>query len=241
MKTADALIIAAGRGSRFKDETASRPKPLIEFAGAPLIIHVIKNAKAAGITRFTVITGYMGGILEEFLGHAAESIMGGVEVRCIHNPQWERPNGISVLQAQGLMPEMFALMMSDHIFDPRILERLQSRPLESGCCRLAVDFNPAGVPDLDDATKVAALDGRVMDIGKKLANFNAVDTGIFLCTGGIFSALQASLAGEESLSAGIREMARRGKMEVTDIGCLFWRDIDDGAGLREIKNGGVFF
>ncbi len=242
MKATDALIIAAGRGSRFKDETANRPKPLIEFAGTPLIIHVMKNARAAGINRFTVITGYIGGLLEEFLGHAAESMSGGVEVRCIHNPQWERPNGISVLRAGGLMPEMFALMMSDHIFDPHILERLQSRPLEPGCCRLAVDFNPAGVPDLDDATKVATLDGLILNIGKKLANFNAVDTGVFLCTDGIFPALEASVAaGGESLSDGIRELARRGKMEAMDIGGLFWRDIDDEAGLLEIVNSGAFY
>jgi 1L-myo-inositol 1-phosphate cytidylyltransferase len=231
-----ALIIAAGRGSRFKSETEGRPKPLIEVNGIPLILHVIKSAGAAGINVFTIVTGYLGGVLEDYLARKAPE---GMQVRFVRNEHWERPNGISVLKAKGLMPRAFALLMSDHFFDPGILRELASVPLPDGFCRLGVDFNIPAITDLEDATKVLAAEGRVLEIGKTIDNYNAVDTGVFLCTAGIFEALEKSITrGEESLSDAVRELARRGKMEARDIGGLFWRDIDDQAGLLDaaLKN-----
>lgn len=229
-----ALILAAGRGSRFESDTADRPKPLIEFRGVPLILHVIRSAGLAGINNITVITGYLGGVLEECL---ARRVPAEIKVRCIENREWERPNGISVLKAKGFMPGRFALLMSDHFFDPRILRKLVSVPLQDGFCRLAVDFNPSGVPVLEDATKVLAINGKVLDIGKKIDRYNGIDTGLFLCSDGIFSALEASVfkGREGGLSDGIRELARQGKAESMDIGGLFWRDVDDEAGLLELK------
>ena len=72
-------------------------------------------------------------------------------------------------------------------------------------CRLAVDFHPERISDLADATKVAVRDGRVTDIGKEITNYNAIDTGIFLCTRGIFEALETAISrGRETLSDGVR-------------------------------------
>jgi 1L-myo-inositol 1-phosphate cytidylyltransferase len=111
------------------------------------------------------------------------------------------------------------------------VRNLVAAPLTSGHCRLAVDFHPERIPDLEDATKVAVLNGRVAEIGKGIENYNAVDTGIFFCTPGIFEALENAISkGKESLSDGIRELACCGRMEAMDIGDLFWQDIDDEAG-----------
>lgn len=232
-----ALVIAAGRGSRFKSGTEDRPKPMIEANGTPLVLHVLRAAGSAGITEATIVTGYLGGVLEDFLaGQAPGDMPGGMMVRCVRNEEWERPNGISVLKARGLMPHTFALLMSDHLFEPRILRELASAPLHDGFCRLAVDFNPSGVPDLEDATKVMAANGRVLDIGKNLTKYNGIDTGVFLCTEGIFYGLETSISrGEECLSDAVRVLARKGKMEARDIGSLFWRDIDDEAGLLDAE------
>jgi choline kinase len=101
---------------------------------------------------------------------------------------------------------------------------------------LAVDFHPERIPDLADATKVAVKDERVTDIGKEIKNYNAIDTGIFLCTQGIFDALETAISkGKESLSDGIRELARRGHMEAMDIGDLFWQDVDDEASRLKVE------
>ncbi len=115
-------------------------------------------------------------------------------------------------------------------------ERSFTKPLPSGHCRLAVDFHPEKVFDLADATKVAVQHGRVMDIGKGIKNYNAIDTGIFLCSPGIFDALETAISrGKESLSDGIRELAARIRMEAMDIGDLFWQDVDDESSRLEVE------
>ncbi|HSR10567.1 MAG TPA: hypothetical protein VLS90_03915, partial [Thermodesulfobacteriota bacterium] len=130
----------------------------------------------------------------------------------------------------------FLLLMSDHLFDPRIVVKLTARPLPRGCCRLAVDFRPEKVFDIDDATKVEVRDGKIAAIGKEIANYKGVDTGIFFCTASLFTALEEDRRnGRESLSDGIRELARRGRMEAADIGDLFWQDVDDPSALREAE------
>jgi choline kinase len=126
--------------------------------------------------------------------------------------------------------------MADHLFEAQILKNLLSTPLPSGHCRLAVDFHPEKIFDLADATKVTVQDGRVMDIGKRIINYNAIDTGIFLCSPGIFDALETAISrGEESLSDGIRDLARQERMEAMDIGDLFWQDVDDETSRLEVE------
>jgi choline kinase len=233
MKIRQALIIAAGRGIRFGEATDSLPKPLIEVAGIPLLCRTLLTAKKAGIDHFTVVTGYCGEILEEFLRRKTSS---GMEVQCLRNEKWQRPNGLSVLRAKGHLRGPFVLLMADHLFEAQILKNLFATPLRPGHCRLAVDFHPEKIPDLPDATKVAVKDGWVTDIGKEIQNYHAIDTGIFFCSEGIFDALETAISQKkESLSDGIRELARRGLMEAMDIGALFWQDIDDEGSRLEAE------
>jgi choline kinase len=233
MKIRQALIIAAGRGVRFGAATHFRPKPLIEVAGVPLLCRTFLTARKAGIDHFTVVTGYCGEVLEDFL---RREILPGITVRCLRNEKWQRPNGLSVLRAKGHIRGPFVLLMADHLFAAQILKNLLATPLPPGHCRLAVDFHPERILDLEDATKVAVKDGRVTDIGKEIKNYNAIDTGIFLCSRGIFDALETAISkGKESLSAGIWELARQGRMEAMEIGDLFWQDIDDEASRLEVE------
>jgi choline kinase len=226
-KVNHALIIAAGRGVRFDNSAHLCPKPLIEVAGVPLLRRTLLTASEAGIDRFTVVTGYKGESLEKYL---CEKSPEGLEVQCVRNETWQRANGLSVVRAKGHLPDRFVLLMADHLFEARILRDLVAAPLAPGHCRLAVDFHPERISDLADATKVAVRDGWVTDIGKTLTSYNAIDTGIFFCTRGIFEALETAISrGKETLSDGIRELACCQRMEAMDIGDLFWQDIDDEA------------
>ena len=233
VNTCQALIIAAGRGIRFGAATHSRPKPLIEVAGVPILCRNLLTARKAGIDHFTVVTGYCGEILEDFL---RREISPGIKVQCLRNEEWQRPNGLSVLRAKGHIRGSFVLLMADHLFEAQILKNLLATPLPPGNCRLAVDVHPERILDLADATKVAVMDGRVTEIGKEIKNYNAIDTGMFFCSQGIFDALETAISvGKEGLSDGIRELARRGRMEAMDIGDLFWQDIDDEASRLEVE------
>ncbi|WP_288934590.1 nucleotidyltransferase family protein [uncultured Sphingomonas sp.] len=62
-----AMVMAAGLGKRMRPLTATRPKPLVEVAGKPLIDHVFDRLRAAGVRRAVVNVHYLGDLLEAHL------------------------------------------------------------------------------------------------------------------------------------------------------------------------------
>jgi len=62
-----AMVMAAGLGKRMRPLTATRPKPLVEVAGKPLIDHVFDRLRASGIRRAVVNVHYLAGQVEAHL------------------------------------------------------------------------------------------------------------------------------------------------------------------------------
>jgi glucose-1-phosphate cytidylyltransferase len=61
-----AVILAGGFGTRLSEETAIRPKPMVEIGGRPIIWHIMKMYAAHGIDDFVVCCGYRGEYLKEY-------------------------------------------------------------------------------------------------------------------------------------------------------------------------------
>ncbi|MDP6037592.1 MAG: NTP transferase domain-containing protein [Candidatus Latescibacteria bacterium] len=220
-----AVIIAAGMGSRLRGYGVDLPKPLVPVAGVPLLKRTILSAFRAGISEFVVVTGYRGDEIQGAL--ASDSQLADLTIDWVQNKEWERGNGVSVLSARDYVDEPFILLMSDHLFDPEALVKLRHTPVGQDEAVLCVDSRLDEIFDMEDATKVLRNGDRVVKIGKELADFNAVDTGIFLCSPFLFKALEQSIAtGEGSLSGGIRILSERGSMRTADIGDAFWLDVD---------------
>ena len=55
-----AVILAGGLGTRMREETEYRPKPMVEIGGQPVLWHIMKNLSTAEIDEFIVCTGYKG-------------------------------------------------------------------------------------------------------------------------------------------------------------------------------------
>lgn len=55
MKT---VILAGGFGTRISEETSTRPKPMVEIGGKPILWHIMKLYPAHGINEFVVCCGY---------------------------------------------------------------------------------------------------------------------------------------------------------------------------------------
>ena len=64
-----AVILAGGRGSRLAEETGSRPKPLVEIGGRPIIWHIMNTYAHYGIDEFVVCAGYRGYQFKEYFAN----------------------------------------------------------------------------------------------------------------------------------------------------------------------------
>lgn len=64
-----AVILAGGLGTRFSEETSTRPKPMIEIGGRPILWHIMKIYAAHGINDFVVCCGYKGYVIKEYFAN----------------------------------------------------------------------------------------------------------------------------------------------------------------------------
>ena len=64
-----AVILAGGIGSRLSEETMSRPKPMVEIGGKPILWHIMKIYAAHGIDEFVVCLGYRGYMIKEYFAN----------------------------------------------------------------------------------------------------------------------------------------------------------------------------
>jgi hypothetical protein len=152
------------------------------------------------------------------------------------NERYSQPNGVSLLCAEGRVADPFVLLMADHLFEAATLRRLLQQPCPRDGAVLAVDRNVDAVYDLPDATKVVTRGSTVAQIGKDLASYDAIDTGMFLCSRGIFRAVEESVAaGRQSLSDGVRTLARDGLVVSWDIGAASWIDVDTPSAREEAE------
>lgn len=223
----DALIIAAGFGSRLRGVSDS--KPLTPIAGIPLLELGVRQAKAAGARRVVVVTGHEAERIESAL--PALALRAGLPIEARRVADWSKPNGWSVIAGAEAIAGNYLLMMSDHIFSATILTDLARQHGSDRGVTLAVDYrcdNP--LVDPDDATWVK-LDGRgfITAIGKTIAEYDAVDCGAFLATPELADAIRAAIADGQagSLSEGMQRLADAGRAATMDIGAAWWLDVDD--------------
>jgi glucose-1-phosphate cytidylyltransferase len=64
-----AVILAGGLGTRISEETSTRPKPMIEIGGKPILWHIMKIYSSFGINDFIVCAGYKGYIIKEYFSN----------------------------------------------------------------------------------------------------------------------------------------------------------------------------
>lgn len=60
------LILCGGTGTRLREETEYKPKPLVEVGGMPILWHIMKHYSQAGFREFVLALGYKGGMIKEY-------------------------------------------------------------------------------------------------------------------------------------------------------------------------------
>jgi glucose-1-phosphate cytidylyltransferase len=61
------IILAGGLGTRISEETADKPKPMVEIAGKPMLWHIMNVFAKQGILDFIIATGYKGDVIREWV------------------------------------------------------------------------------------------------------------------------------------------------------------------------------
>lgn len=109
-----AIILAAGRGSRMKEQTNDRPKCLVELAGRPLLSWQLDCLKEGGVSHIYAVTGYR-----------SESILPYVD-KTFHNPDWAMTNMVETLCCADalLKTEPCIVSYSDIVYHPTIIQSL---------------------------------------------------------------------------------------------------------------------
>lgn len=231
-KVNQCLILAAGNGTRIRSVSGGLPKPLVEFRGRPILEHVIHRAQQAGIERFVIVVGYRSELIRAWF----EGCSLGVSITFVENRDYHKANGISALKAKDEIHDDFLLLMADHIFEAETARRFLKQRLGPGEVILAVDPNIDRIFDLDDATKVRRDGNHIIDIGKDITSYDALDTGMFLCSRALFDRLEAGTKdGNCSLSDGMRELIRERRLRALEIGQGQWQDLDTPEALAHAE------
>ncbi|MBV1689769.1 NTP transferase domain-containing protein [Novosphingobium sp. G106] len=223
----EALIIAAGYGSRLRD--ISESKPLTPVAGIPLLELGVRQAAAAGAARVVVVTGHEAEKVEAALPALADRA--GIPVVAQRVDDWSKPNGFSVMAGAARIDGNYLLMMADHIFSAAVLQQLAGAGGSDRGVTLGIDRRiTSPLIDPDDATWVRTdARGFIQAIGKTIPEYDAVDCGAFLATPELAEAIaEAVTAGKSgSLSDGMQRLADKGRAATLDVGEAWWLDVDD--------------
>ncbi|MFA6115581.1 MAG: nucleotidyltransferase family protein [Sphingomonas sp.] len=108
-----AMVMAAGLGKRMRPLTATRPKPLVEVAGRPLIDHVFNRLRSAGVKRAVVNVHYLADALEAHLMNRVK----GIEIAVSDERGRLMETGGGIVQARALIGDKpFLVVNSDNLW-----------------------------------------------------------------------------------------------------------------------------
>lgn len=119
--TRQAVILCGGRGTRLRPLTDILPKPMVPVNGKPFLHHLLYQLSEQGITRFVLLTGYLGERIHEYFDDGSKW---GWSISYSHGPaEWD--TGRRIWEAKAFFDPRFLLLYSDN-FVQFNLKRLQA-------------------------------------------------------------------------------------------------------------------
>lgn len=163
----NAIILAAGRGSRLGPLTDERPKCLTPLAGKPLLEWQLDALRAAGIDRLGVVRGYQG------------QLLGRPDLFAFENPRWEQTNMVRSLCCADAWLAAAPCIVSygDIVYSADAVARLAVSPgdiaitfdtnwLALWSARFANPLSDAETFRIDDAGRLVEIGGRPSDLAE---------------------------------------------------------------------------
>ncbi len=124
-----AVILAAGMGTRLGSLTAENTKCMVRVNGVTLIERLLRQLEGQGLSKIVIVTGYMGAKLRSFVG----TLGIGTVVEFVDNPVYDKTNNIYslYLARKYLLMEDTLLFESDTILEDGVIEALRSDPRDT--------------------------------------------------------------------------------------------------------------
>jgi glucose-1-phosphate cytidylyltransferase len=245
-----AVILAGGFGSRLSEETALRPKPMVEIGGKPILWHIMKIYAAHGINEFVICLGYKGYLIKEYFAnyqlHTSDVTFdlerGTVEVHRSETDPWQVTlvdTGDSTMTGGRLgrvMPHLeddFCLTYGDGVADIDIGALIAFHRAQGALCTVTAVQPPGrfGALEIDD-DRVTSFEEKPRGDG------GWMNGGFFVCSPGVGAYIDgdATVWEQEPL----RRLAREGQlMSYRHTG--FWHAMDtlrDRTTLEELWQSG---
>jgi len=196
MKT---VILAGGMGTRLSEETAIKPKPMVEIGGKPMLWHIMNIYAAAGFDEFVIALGYKGEAIKEYFlaFHALNSNLtvnlgsGEVTVLDGKRPDWTVhlvDTGANVMTggrikrlAERLREKTFLLTYGDGVADLDVRKVVDFHRSHGKLCTVTAVHMPSRFGAFD-----LAEDSRVEKFREKSrADGDWINGGFFVCEPGV--------------------------------------------------------
>lgn len=206
----NAVVLAAGQGTRLRPLTEDKPKGMVEVNGAPILTHCFEQLAELGAEEFVVVVGYRKQDIIDYYGDEFD----GIPVTYAHQRE-QKGLAHALLTVEEYVEDDFMLMLGDNVFDANlgdVVKRHQEDRADAAFLTETVPYEEAdryGVCDTNDY-------GEITDVVEKPDDppSNLVMTGFYTFTPAIFHAchlVQPSNRGEYEISEAVDLLIRSGR------------------------------
>jgi UDP-N-acetylglucosamine diphosphorylase/glucosamine-1-phosphate N-acetyltransferase len=206
-----AIVLAAGEGSRMRPLTSSRPKVMLPAGGKPFLEQIVKRASKAGITEFIFVVGYRSESIMEKFKDGGDF---GTEIEYAVQKE-QRGTGHALMMAEEMAKDEFLVLNGDVLTDAPSLKRMVETGGLAVAAKRVKDPSRYGVFEVDGGA-LKSVKEKSRSPSSDLAN-----AGIYLLDEKIFDVLRdvsVSERGEYELTDGLNAIVSRGEeIRVTEI------------------------
>jgi glucose-1-phosphate thymidylyltransferase len=205
-----AVVLAAGKGTRLEPLTDDKPKPLVEVNGRPLIEDVFDNLIEIGVDEFVAVVGYK----KEKIIERYEDEYRGVPITYAHQRE-QKGLAHALLQAESHVDGDFVLMLGDNVFRGNLGDVVNRQSEDRADAAFLVEEVP-----MEEASRYGVCDtneyGEIVRVVEKPEDppSNLVMTGFYTFTPAIFHAchlVQPSDRGEYEITDAINLLIQSGR------------------------------
>jgi bifunctional UDP-N-acetylglucosamine pyrophosphorylase/glucosamine-1-phosphate N-acetyltransferase len=213
-----AIILAAGEGSRMRPLTSKRPKVMLPVCGKPILEQIVLRAKQAGVESFVFVVGYGADAVKLHFGDGSNF---GVRIDyTVQNRQLG--TGHALLAAEAKAEDRFIVLNGDVLPDAESLKSMTSIKGNAVAAKRVPDPSRYGVFLCDDGHMKSVVEK------SKTPPSDLANAGIYLFDRAIFDALEntgMSERGEYELTDGLNALASKEKTKIKIIELKDWIEV----------------